>query len=114
MLIAARSMHNYVKVKPFDGINQINPYLNDIEIENDTKLLNHFSKRKELKSIKYWIELIRNYITGNNSLKSKLDQFNAFVAFKGHLYENSTIKLFSFLSGEIELRCLFENYKVAN
>ena len=122
MLIAAHSMHNYLKVKLFDSIEHINSYLSDIEIGNDTKLLKHLSNRisnlsdrKELKSIRYWIKLIRSYIMNNNSLKGKLEQFNIFVAFERHIYQvEPLIKLLAFLFGNNELKCLFESYKVVS
>ncbi|WP_247098887.1 hypothetical protein [Borrelia hermsii] len=108
LLIAARGMHKHLVDKPFKSISQINAYLSAIKKGDDSSFLEYFNMNKALRSVNYWIELIREYIFKNNHLMRKLDQFEAFIALMQPKYEDSPLRLFGFLSREEELRYLFD------
>ncbi|AHH14415.1 hypothetical protein [Borrelia hermsii] len=108
LLIAARGMHKHLVDKPFESISQINAYLSAIKKGDDSSFLEYFNMNKALRSVNYWIELIREYIFKNNHLMRKLDQFEAFIALMQPKYEDSPLRLFGFLSREEELRYLFD------
>ncbi|WP_246990138.1 hypothetical protein [Borrelia parkeri] len=63
LLQASKRMHSVLDMVPFDSLEMINKFLLQLKDANDSNILEYFEAKPELKTIKYWTELINNYLT---------------------------------------------------
>ncbi|UPA15706.1 hypothetical protein [Borrelia turicatae] len=56
-------MHSVLDDAPFDSLEMIDKFLIQLKNNDDSSIFKFFETKPELKTIKYWIEFINNYLT---------------------------------------------------
>ncbi|ASJ27744.1 hypothetical protein [Borrelia turicatae] len=63
LLQASKKMHSVLDDAPFDSLEMIDKFLIQLKNDDDSSILKFFETKPELKTIKYWRDLINNYLT---------------------------------------------------
>ncbi|WP_330730396.1 ERF family protein [Borrelia turicatae] len=63
LLQASKKMHSVLDDAPFDSLEMIDKFLIQLKNNDDSSIFKFFETKPELKTIKYWIEFINNYLT---------------------------------------------------
>ncbi|AHH04446.1 ERF superfamily protein (plasmid) [Borrelia nietonii YOR] len=56
-------MHSVLGETSFDNLEMIDKFLLQLKNDDDSSILKFFETKPELKTIKYWTELINDYLT---------------------------------------------------
>ncbi|UPA11432.1 ERF family protein (plasmid) [Borrelia parkeri] len=62
LLQASKRMHSVLDDAPFDSLEMIDKFLIQLKNDDDSSILKFFETKPELKTIKYWTELINDYL----------------------------------------------------
>ncbi|WP_418909404.1 ERF family protein (plasmid) [Borreliella sinica] len=84
----------------------INALIRALCVDNDDVLDNIFEKNSELKSIEYWVKILKEYFKKNNKLDD-LNKFEKFMSDKKSDYETSVLKFFCMLKEERQFDYMF-------
>ncbi|WP_246990271.1 hypothetical protein [Borrelia parkeri] len=67
LLQASKRVHSVLDDAPFDSLEMIDKFLLQLKNDDDSSILKFFETKPELKTVKYWTELINSYLKRTDS-----------------------------------------------
>ncbi|WP_246989866.1 ERF family protein [Borrelia parkeri] len=100
LLQASKRMHSVLDDAPFDSLEMIDKFLIQLKNDDDSSILKFFETKPELKTIKYWTELINNYLKRTESDPEVIEGFSKFLTYREPKYGQSPLKLFGYIASD--------------